>query len=74
MALRLETLTPSELRVVRLATDGRTDREIAQDLYVTVKTIEDHLSRAYDKLGIDGRAQLSQVLEGEKTGVATPQP
>jgi DNA-binding CsgD family transcriptional regulator len=67
----VEALTPSELRIVRLAAEGRTNREIAQELYVTLKTVEGHLSRAYAKLGIDGRAELPGVLEGEKTRVAT---
>jgi DNA-binding CsgD family transcriptional regulator len=66
-----EALTPSELRVARLAADGRTNREIAHELYVTLKTVEGHLSRAYTKLGIDGRAQLADALGAEKTRVAT---
>jgi DNA-binding CsgD family transcriptional regulator len=65
-------LTPSELRIVRLAADGRTNREIAHELYVTLKTVEGHLSRAYTKLGIEGRAHLAAALEGEKTRVPTP--
>ena len=65
-------LTPSELRVVRLAAEGRTNREIAHELYVTLKTVEGHLSRAYTKLGIKRRAELPQVLEPEKTRVPTP--
>jgi DNA-binding NarL/FixJ family response regulator len=68
----VEALTPSELRIVRLAVDGRTNREIAYELYVTLKTVEGHLSRAYTKLGIRGRAELPEVLEGEKTRVPTP--
>jgi DNA-binding CsgD family transcriptional regulator len=68
----VEALTPSELRIVRLAVEGRTNREIAQELYVTLKTVEGHLSRAYTKLGIDGRGELAGVLErGEKTRVPT---
>jgi DNA-binding CsgD family transcriptional regulator len=67
----VEALTPSELRIVRLAAEGRTNREIAHELYVTLKTVEGHLSRAYAKLGIEGRAELPSVLEGEKTRVAT---
>jgi DNA-binding CsgD family transcriptional regulator len=67
----VEALTPSELRIVRLAAEGRTNREIAHELYVTLKTVEGHLSRAYAKLGIEGRAELPGVLEGEKTRVAT---
>jgi DNA-binding CsgD family transcriptional regulator len=68
----VESLTPSELRIVRLAAEGRTNREIALELYVTLKTVEGHLSRAYTKLGIDGRAELPGVLEAEKTRVPTP--
>jgi ATP/maltotriose-dependent transcriptional regulator MalT len=66
-----EALTPGELRVVRLAAAGRTNREIAHELYVTLKTVEGHLSRAYAKLGITGRAQLPEALDGEKTRVPT---
>jgi DNA-binding CsgD family transcriptional regulator len=67
----VEALTPSELRIVRMAAEGHSNREIAQELYVTLKTVEGHLSRAYAKLGIEGRGELSRVLEGEKTRVAT---
>ena len=67
----VEALTPSELRIVRLAAEGRTNRQIAQELYLTLKTVEGHLSRAYAKLGIEGRAELPRVFEGEKTRVAT---
>jgi DNA-binding CsgD family transcriptional regulator len=67
----VEALTPSELRIVRLAVAGRTNREIAQELYVTLKTVEGHLSRAYTKLGVDGRGRLREILEPEKTRVPT---
>jgi DNA-binding NarL/FixJ family response regulator len=68
----VEALTTGELRVVRLAAEGRTNREIAYQLYVTLKTVEGHLSRAYAKLGIKGREELPRVLEPEKTRVPTP--
>ena len=67
----VEALTPSELRIVRLAAEGRTNREIAHELYVTLKTVEGHLSRAYTKLGIERRDELPGVLEGQKTRVPT---
>jgi DNA-binding CsgD family transcriptional regulator len=67
----VEALTPSELRVARLAADGRTNREIAQALYVTLKTVEGHLAQVYGKLEIGGRDELRQGLEGKGTGVAT---
>jgi DNA-binding CsgD family transcriptional regulator len=62
----LEALSPRELRVARLAAEGRTNREIAYELYVTLKTIEGHLARAYTKLGIERRHQLSKFFEAQK--------
>jgi DNA-binding NarL/FixJ family response regulator len=67
----VEALTPCELRIVRLAAGGRSNREIAHELYVTLKTVEGHLSRAYTKLRIERRAQLPTVLEAPKTRVPT---
>ena len=67
----VEALTPSELRVARFAAEGRTNREIAQALYVTLKTVEGHLARVYEKLQIAGRGELAQGLGGEKTRVPT---
>jgi DNA-binding CsgD family transcriptional regulator len=68
----VEALTPSELRVARLAAEGRTNREIAQGLYVTLKTVEGHLARVFDKLEIKSRRELMQGLGREKTRVRTP--
>jgi DNA-binding CsgD family transcriptional regulator len=56
------SLTASERRVAELAAEGRTNREIAQTLYVTVKTVELHLSNAYRKLGIGSRRELPGAL------------
>jgi DNA-binding CsgD family transcriptional regulator/tetratricopeptide (TPR) repeat protein len=67
----IEALTPSEQRIVRLAVDGRSNRDIAHELFVTVKTVEGHLSRVYSKLGIEGRAQLARVVDAAKTRVPT---
>jgi DNA-binding CsgD family transcriptional regulator len=58
----IESLTPSERRVAELAAEGPTNREIAQALFVTPKTVEMHLSRAYRKLGITSRSQLPAAL------------
>jgi DNA-binding NarL/FixJ family response regulator len=58
----VESLTPSERRVVDLAAGGQTNRDIAQELYVTPKTIEVHLSNAYRKLGIASRRELAGAL------------
>jgi DNA-binding NarL/FixJ family response regulator len=58
----VESLTERELRVATLAADGQTNRDIAQTLYVTPKTVEVHLSNAYRKLGIASRRELPKVL------------
>jgi DNA-binding CsgD family transcriptional regulator len=56
------SLTPSERRVAVMAAEGRTNREIAQALYVTPKTVEVHLSNAYRKLGVSSRRHLAGAL------------
>jgi ATP/maltotriose-dependent transcriptional regulator MalT len=60
----VESLTPSEVRVARLAAGGMSNREIAQELFVSVKTVETHLGSAYRKLDISSRRELPSVLEG----------
>jgi DNA-binding CsgD family transcriptional regulator len=59
-----DSLTPSERRVAELAAAGETNREIAQTLFVTEKTIETHLGRAFRKLDVTSRRQLPDVLAG----------
>lgn len=57
-------LTPSERRIAEQAAAGSSNPEIAQALFVTVKTVEMHLSNAYRKLGIAGRRDLPRALAG----------
>jgi DNA-binding NarL/FixJ family response regulator len=59
----VDELTASERRVAQLAASGRTNKQIAQTLFVTVKTVETHLHRTYQKLDVSSRAQLAQALE-----------
>ena len=59
----VESLTPSELRVARLAAEGRTNREIAQSLTVTEKTIETHMRHVFQKLDVGRRGELAATLE-----------
>jgi DNA-binding CsgD family transcriptional regulator len=61
----IESLTASERRVTALAAGGRTNRDIAQELYVTPKTVEVHLSNAYRKLGIKSRHELAGALASQ---------
>ena len=58
----VESLTPSERRVADLAAAGRTNRDIAQELFVTPKTVERHLGGVYRKLGIATRQRLRSAL------------
>jgi tetratricopeptide (TPR) repeat protein len=61
----IDSLTPSERRIVDLAAAGQRNRDIAQELYVTPKTVEVHLSAAYRKLGISSRRELPQALAAQ---------
>ena len=55
-------LTPQELTVARLVATGHSNREVAADLQLSVKTVEVHLTRIYAKLGIGSRTQLARHL------------
>jgi DNA-binding CsgD family transcriptional regulator len=65
-----DALTPSERRIATMAADGLTNREIAQALYLSLKTVEMHLSRAYRKLDIGSRAQLTDALASPSEGLS----
>jgi DNA-binding CsgD family transcriptional regulator len=60
-----DALTVSELRVAKLAASGATNREIAQALFLTMRTVETHLTHAYRKLDIGSRDQVEKALEAE---------
>ncbi len=66
----VDSLTPAELRVARLAAEGLTNREIAQELFVTAKTVQTHLSSVYRKLDAASRQELPRLLA--PTGADTP--
>jgi DNA-binding CsgD family transcriptional regulator len=57
-----DALTPSERRIADMAAGGQSNPEIAQELFLTVKTVEMHLTHAYRKLDIRGRAELEDAL------------
>jgi DNA-binding CsgD family transcriptional regulator len=62
-ALRgVDALTPAELRVAELAAQAMTNREIAQALFVSLRTVETHLTHAYQKLDVDSRTKLTAML------------
>jgi DNA-binding CsgD family transcriptional regulator/tetratricopeptide (TPR) repeat protein len=58
----IESLTPSERRVAQLAADGMINREIAQSLFVTEKTVETHLGNTFSKLKVRSRTQLQEAF------------
>jgi DNA-binding CsgD family transcriptional regulator len=61
-----DALTPSELRVAQLAADGLANREIAQHLFVSPRTVEAQLRSSYAKLGIKARSELGAALAGSE--------
>lgn len=57
-----QALTGRELEVARLAADGLSNQQIADRLHLSVRTVENHLHRAFRKLGVDSRAALADAL------------
>jgi DNA-binding CsgD family transcriptional regulator len=68
----VEALTPTELQVARLAADGLSNREMADGLFVSLKTVEQHLARTYAKLEIPGRGELASALDAPTPAQAPP--
>ncbi len=61
-----DDLSPTELKIAELAASGSTNQEIAVQVFLTRKTVEANLARAYRKLGIRSRAQLARALDERK--------
>jgi DNA-binding NarL/FixJ family response regulator len=68
----VEALTPAEHRVAALAADGYSNREIAEQLYVTRRTVETHLTHVFQKLDVTARTELANRLT--PPAQAVPQP
>ena len=64
-------LTPQEVSVARLVATGRTNRQVADELVVSIKTVEYHLANVYGKLRIRSRQELVPIFGPVDTG---PQP
>lgn len=60
---RLAVLSDAERRVASLVAKGQTNREVSQSLFITVSTVEQHLTRIYRKLNVSGRSDLSVCLD-----------
>jgi len=63
----LAELTPQQRQIVRLASDGLTNRQIADRLFLSPRTVSSHLYRSYPKLGVAGRNQLRDVIARSNT-------
>jgi DNA-binding CsgD family transcriptional regulator len=59
-----DSLTDSELTVVNLIAQGATNRDVAAQLHLSLHTVKNHVHNAFTKLGINSRAQLTQVMPG----------
>jgi DNA-binding NarL/FixJ family response regulator len=57
---RSDGLTPTEQRIAALVAEGRSNKEVSGELFVTVKTVERNLSRIYEKLGVRSGAELAR--------------
>jgi DNA-binding NarL/FixJ family response regulator len=58
----VDALTPRERRIATMATEGLSNREIAEALFITTKTVETHLRHAYGKLGVENRLLLADLF------------
>jgi DNA-binding CsgD family transcriptional regulator len=65
-----DSLTPGERRVASAAAGGATNREIAQDLFVSLRTVEMHLTNAYRKLDISSRSELAGAIDEPEASAA----
>ncbi|MCP9952670.1 helix-turn-helix domain-containing protein [Actinomadura madurae] len=60
----LADLSPQQQRIIRLAAQGLTNREIGERLYLSPRTVSSHLYRVFPKLGVTARSQLRDLVEG----------
>jgi DNA-binding NarL/FixJ family response regulator len=58
----LDLLTPQELRIAMLAAEGKSNKQIGQQLYLSPRTVGSHLYRIFPRLGVTSRAALRDAL------------
>jgi DNA-binding CsgD family transcriptional regulator len=59
-----DRLTPREAQIAGQVAEGKSNREVAEALYLTPKTVEFHLTRVYRKLGVRSRSELVRKMSG----------
>jgi DNA-binding NarL/FixJ family response regulator len=66
-------LTPRQLAVATAVAAGKTNRQVAQDLYISIKTVEFHISQILTRLVIDNRGEIATALvrNGQVSAEAT---
>jgi DNA-binding CsgD family transcriptional regulator len=63
----LRELTPQQRQIIRLASEGLTNAQIGERLFLSPRTVGSHLHRSYPKLGVTGRHQLRDVIDHANT-------
>jgi DNA-binding NarL/FixJ family response regulator len=71
-AAGLESLTDRELRVARLATEGKTNPQIAAELFLSQKTVETHLRNIFHKIDVSSRVALARAIDRADRTAGTP--
>ncbi len=74
VAFRVAELTDGQRRLLRLVAGGATNREIAAQLFLSVRTVEYHLHKIYTRLGISSRVALTRELSASAAGPAERAP
>ena len=59
----LASLTRREFEIATLATDRKTNREIAAELFLSLKTVESHMRHIFQKLGVSSRVEVARAIE-----------